>query len=471
MRTVVRSAAFVCTLASLAYAAPPVATKGPGGIWLGTLDAGAAKLRLAFHVTMDDKGALTTTMDSLDQGAKGLPVAKTTYTTSTLRFELPNLGVTFEGRLEGDTLKGTFTQGKAMPLTLTRVDRIEGPKRPQTPKRPFPYREEEVSITVSEWPRRPTRGSVGVKLAGTLTLPPGKGPFPAMLLVTGSGPQDRDETIFDHKPFLVLADALTRAGIATLRFDDRGAGKSEGSLKDLTTLDFVEDALEELRWLASRPEIDKRALGIIGHSEGALIAPILATRDNAVRLVVMLAGTGETGDKILVDQAELINRANGAPAARLAQDRKDFTAFYAAAKAARSDAELEAAFTALLASDPSEKDARQRLGKLLHDPWLRAFLTLDPAPYLQQVRVPILAIGGEKDLQVPPSNLPVIEAALRRAKNPDPTVKVLPGLNHLFQHARNGSPSEYSANEETFALEALKLVTDWVVERAARARR
>jgi hypothetical protein len=473
--TIMRAAIPRLLVVLLGLLAPAPAVAGPAaspeGTWLGALAVGGATLHLAFHVTRAPDGALVATLDSIDQGARGIPVDKVSFDAPTVRLELTNLGGVFAGTLDGDVLVGTWTQGgRALPLAMKRGEAVR-PRRPQEPTHPFPYREEEVTLDVTAAPLDPAAAGSRVTLAGTLTLPPGRGPFPAVLFVTGSGPEDRDETVFDHKPFLVLADALTRAGIATLRFDDRGTGKSGGSLEGLTTLDFVEDALAELDLLARRPEIDRRALGIIGHSEGGIIAPIAATRSPLVKMVVLLAGTGMTGDQVLLDQGELIARAAGAPEPELARQRAENARLYAAVRAARGDAEIDAAVQAFTAAEPAQRAEREATARALRSPWLRMFLRLDPVPYLEKLAVPVLAIGGDKDLQVPRANLRSIEAALRRGKNPDATVKLFPGLNHLFQHAKTGQPSEYAASEETFAPEALKLVQTWLVERAKRLRR
>lgn len=450
-----------------AHAAP---AKGPEGLWLGTLEVGAVKLRLAFHVERAADGTLHSTVDSLDQNATGIPVDTTTYTAPQLTLALTKLNAQFAGKLDGDTLTGTWTQSGPHALVLSRVDKLDAPRRPQEPKRPFPYTEEEVSISVRAAPLD-AKDTTRITLAGTLTLPPGKGPFPAVVFITGSGPQDRDEALFGHKPFLVLSDALTRRGIATLRVDDRGVGKSTGNATKSTTLDFAEDVIAELAWLTARPEIDRRAVGVIGHSEGGVIGPIVAAKSDRARFVVMLAGTGMNGERVLMEQSALIARAMGIPEDKIQKDAASLAKGYQALRAAKTDADVEAVVKAFIAADPAQKDARANQAPLIRSPWFRAFLTLEPATYLEKLRVPVLAISGDKDLQVPPDNQPLIEAALKRGKNPDATVKLLPGLNHLFQHAKTGAPVEYGTSEETFAPEAIQLVTDWIVEHTARLRR
>jgi pimeloyl-ACP methyl ester carboxylesterase len=457
----------VCA-AGASHAAPP--PTGLDGTWLGTLDTGAIKLRVVFHIDHAPDGALHATLDSPDQGVTGLPVATASYEAATLRLELTKPQARFEGKLTGDRLVGTWNQGAALPLVLARVDKVDVPRRPQEPVRPFPYKEEPVTISVLAAPRDHA-STERITLAGTLTLPPGNGPFAAVVFITGSGSQDRDETVFGHKPFLVLSDALTRRGIATLRVDDRGTGASTGSAEKSTTLDFAEDVKAELAWLAARPEIDRRAIGVIGHSEGGVIGPIVGATSELARFVVMLAGTGMPGDQILIAQSALIARAMGEPDDKIKRDTRDGEALFRKVRAAKTDADVEAAVTAFIAASPATKAERESIAKLLRSPWGRAFITLDPVGYLQKLRVPVLAISGDRDLQVPKENIPLIEAALRRGHNPDATAVLLPGLNHLFQHTKTGAPTEYGSIEESFAPEALKLVGDWIVERTARLRK
>lgn len=471
--TMPRSIALAIMTLWLLCGSPARAAPGPGpeGLWLGMVDNGAGKLRLAFHVDRQPDGSLHATLDSLDQGATGIAVDRATITGATVRFEITRVGLVFEGVLDGDTLAGTLTQGRALPLTLSRVDKIAAPRRPQEPKRPFPYREQDVSIAVAAAPRDPKRAGETITLAGTLSLPAGEGPFPAVVFVTGSGSQDRDEEILGHKPFLVISDALVRRGIATLRVDDRGVGKSGGTAAQSTTLDFVEDVRSELAWLAGRPEIDRRAIGILGHSEGGLIAPIAASRDDRARFIVMLAAPAMTGDRILHAQWVMLGRAAGFSEAKIAADRAASEQLFRRLRTARTDDEIDAAVAAFIAADPSQRQARETARDLLRSPWLRTFLALDPVPYLEKLRVPVLALSGERDLQVLKDNLPILERALRRAKNHDATVTLIPGVNHLFQHCKTGAPGEYGGIEETFAPEALQLITDWITARTAALRK
>jgi len=347
----------------------------------------------------------------------------------------------------------------------------EPPARPQQPEPPYPYTVQDVTFANSE---------AGVELAGTLTLPDGNGPFPAVVLVSGSGPQDRDEALFGHKPFLVLADHLTRHGIAVLRYDDRGVGRSTGDFSTATSMDFTGDALAAVASLRARPDIRKDGIGIAGHSEGGLVAPMASTRSDEVSFIVMLAGPGVPGIDILVAQGELINRAAGASEDVIEFNRR-IQLGLADIVAAEPDPEvagprMQVFMHEVIESLPDE--VREVIGGGMNDdaiiatvnqmnsPWFRSFLHYDPRPALENVEVPTLAVIGGKDLQVPPSlNIPEIEGAFDRGGNPDATVRVLPGLNHLFQETETGSPAEYGQLEQTMSPMLLDVVTDWILER------
>src|SRR5262249_4567618 len=320
-----------------------------------------------------------------------------------------------------------------------------------------------------------------IKLAGTLTLPRTDGPVPAVLLITGSGAQDRDESLLGHKPFLVLADYLTRRGIAVLRVDDRGVGGSTGKVSESTTDDFTGDVLAGVAFLKGHREIDKGRIGLCGHSEGALVAPLAASRSDDVAFIVMLAGTGVPGEEVIFRQQELIARAQGVDGLALAAARGSQEQIF---KIMREQPDLAQAeeqirkvvaeqIAAAAAAAPDSKDALEAQAnaqvKALFTPWYRFFLTYDPRPALRKVRCPVLALIGEKDLQVDPrQNLEPIEMALKEGGNRDYTAKELQGLNHLFQHCQTGSPAEYGKIDETFSPEALKLVGDWIVERTSK---
>jgi pimeloyl-ACP methyl ester carboxylesterase len=448
-----------------AKAAPPVA--GLDGDWTGALKApGGAKLRLALRVRSTPE-TTTAKLDSLDQGVMGLLVSGLTREGDHVRFEVPVVGGVFEGVLAGDgkTVAGTWRQGgHAMPLTLSHLAPGAAEpalNRPQTPHPPFPYRSEPIVFD---------NAKAKVRLAGTLTLPPGKGPFPAVVLIAGSGPHGRDELIFGHRPFLVLADYLTRHGIAVLRYDKRGIGESTGDYATATSLDFAEDADAAALWLAAQPGIDPRGVGLIGHSEGGLIAPMVAARDRSVAFVVLLAGPGVDGARVLAEQGRLISKAMGAKAADIAKSsalRETAIAIVRdEADPATRAAKLKAAVMAYGAAHHLSKVDLERLeGQYapIDSDWFRVFFTYDPAPALRTLRIPVLALIGEKDLQVPPDqNIPALRAAL--SEDPRATVEELPRLNHLFQTSITGGVSEYGEIEETLAPSVLARITDWIFE-------
>jgi hypothetical protein len=420
----------------------------PHGDWHGTLAAGPVQVRLALHL------GDSSTFDSVDQGALGLP-AKLSVDGRRVKVTIPGVG-DFEGELstDGQTLSGALVQG--LQRTPLRFDRGAWARalRPQTPKPPYPYRSEEAGY---DNPKRP-----GVHLAGTLTLPTGQGRFPAVLLVTGSGAQDRDETMFEHKPFLVLADALTRLGIAVLRVDDRGMGGSTGASPGDTTADFATDVESGVAWLKSRSDIDATRIGLLGHSEGGVIAPMVASRDSSIAFVVLWAGFGVPGADIIVEQVRALSAAAGMPAAAVdaaaALQRKVVTAVTTspdatAARTAVAKVLLDAGTPA-----PSEADLAQ-----LTSPWYRYFLSYDPVPALRGLKIPVLAVIGDKDTQVTAAqNAPALRAAL--AGNPEGSVVVLPSLNHLLQIAQTGSVDEYGKIEETIAPSALRVITEWIAK-------
>jgi hypothetical protein len=356
-----------------------------------------------------------------------------------------------------------------LPLVLKKTDKLSEARRPQTPKAPFPYKSEDVT-----YPNESAR----IILGATLTLPEGKGPFPAAVLITGSGAQDRDETLLGHRPFAVIADALTRRGIAVLRVDDRGVGKSTGSQADATSADFATDVAAGIAYLKTRPEVDPKRIGLVGHSEGGLIGPMVAAKSpEDVAYLVLLAGTGVNGAEILKAQSALILKAAGMPEglvgaqSRLLAEILKVVAEEKDDKAAEARFELltRAALAALPEADRKSLAAQAGpSGKAqflrVKSPWFRYFLTFEPKTALAKVRCPVLALNGDKDLQVPPEqNLPAIEAALKSSGNDRVTTRVLPGLNHLFQRCKTGAPSEYATIEETFDPAALKVVADWIV--------
>ncbi|MBS1787120.1 MAG: alpha/beta fold hydrolase [Acidobacteria bacterium] len=441
------------------------------GNWEGTLNVGAVKLRLVLKVTKAADGSLTAKADSPDQGATDLAVDVVTFKDGALHFEMKRLMASYDGKFNPDSSQftGEFKQGGgSFPLTLKRVTTPTAYNRPQEPKKPYPYDEEEVSYENKR---------DNVKLAGALTLPRAKAPFPAVILITGSGPQNRNEELLGHKPFLVLADYLTRQGIAVLRVDDRGVGGSTGSVPNSTSENFAADVMAGIEFLKARKDINAKQIGLIGHSEGGIIAPMVAAQSSEVAFIVLMAGTGLTGEEILYLQGALIAKANGANAETLAKQRAQQERTYAILKKEPDNAVVEKLLREELnkqlagmtdeerkkAGDPEKAFSVQV--KQITAPWFRYFLTYDPRPALRSVKCPVLALNGENDLQVPVNeNLREIETALKAGGNKDVTIVRLPKLNHLFQTCETGSPSEYSKIEETIAPVALKTMGDWILK-------
>jgi pimeloyl-ACP methyl ester carboxylesterase len=432
------------------------------GDWLGTLDTGMGKLRLVLHIANTEDG-LTATMDSLDQNANGIPVTSITRASASLKFEMKAIGGAYDGTISQDlgTLNGTWTQlGKSWPLAFKRVKNASELelRRPQNPVKPYPYREEEALY------RNP---AAKIDLAATLTIPPGKGPFPAVLLIAGSGPHDRDESLMGHKPFLVLADYLTRKGIVVLRADKRGVGKSGGDYSQAVMADFASDADAGVAYLKTRVEVDPHKIGLVGHSEGAVEAPMAAAHNPDVAFIVMMAGPGVRGDQLLPEQLRLIEQASGKSPDEVAKDLATQRETLAVIEKDKDDAVLEKDLRERLTGKVPEAQIGMQI-KAVSSPWFRDLLEYDPAATLSKVTCPVLDINGEKDLQVPPEqNLPPIRKALEAAGNKNFEVVELPGLNHLFQSAKTGGIGEYSEIEETMSPVALEKVASWILKQSA----
>lgn len=426
------------------------------GVWEGPLPVGGQSIRLIFRVGEDGRAV----MDSPDQGARGIAIDSPSLEDRLVRFAAPTMAVAVEGRLsdDGRTIAGTFRQGGVeLPLVLTRTaDTADLSRpRPQTPQPPFPYRSEEV---VFDNPAAP-----GVRLAGTLTMPQGDGPFPAAILITGTGPQDRDETIEGHRSFAIWADELTRRGVAVLRYDDRGVGGSTGAFAAATQRDFASDVKAAFTWLAARPEIDAARIGLIGHSEGATFAE-LAMQDGAdPAWLVALAGPALSGGEIITAQAERISTASGMPAEAVARNTAYQRRLMEAVASNADDADAaRRAVHALLLESGRSADEAARLAAAMSSDWYRGMVAHDPAESIRAIRVPMLAVFGGKDLQVPADEN---AAAVSRLK-PDADVVVLPGLNHLFQPADTGLMAEYGQIETTLDPSVIETVVDWVAARA-----
>jgi fermentation-respiration switch protein FrsA (DUF1100 family) len=438
------------------------------GSWHGLLKIQSLQLRLVFNIKNVD-GSLKATMDSPDQGAKDIPVDQISYEGNQLKLSVKSAGITYEGLFDSDqNIKGTFKQGPyTFPLDLTKdIPEKEIVTKPQDPVKPYPYMSEDIFFENKK---------AGITLAGTLTLPFEDGQYPVVILISGSGPQNRDSELLGHKPFLVLSDYLTRNRIAVMRYDDRGTASSKGNFQSATSADFASDVEAGIEYLKTRKEINKASIGLIGHSEGGLIAPLVASNSKDVAFIVLLAGPSIPGDQILLLQQELIGRATGVSEQDIAKSKKDNEACFSMIKKANDQSKVKAELiqyiTQMLENDPNPKipagmtkeTFMETQVSQLTSPWMQFFLTYDPQPALSKVKCPVLALNGEKDLQVPPKeNLSAIKAALKKAKNKNVTIKELPGLNHLFQESNTGAPSEYAEIEQTFSPIALVEILNWV---------
>jgi uncharacterized protein len=428
---------FLLGLSCQAFGQTPA--KGLEGSWLGTLEAGATKLRLVVTVTRSEAGAYAGKFESVDQGAT-IPFDTVTLTGDDVRLEVKSAGIVFEGVLnkERTELVGTFTQGgQAFPLTLKRGEPTAAVLATPTPKPDYsasadaPYTAEDVVV----------KTLAGHTLAGTLTLPKGASrakPVGAIVTVTGSGPQDRDEAIGlqGFRPFRQIADSLARSGIAVLRMDDRGTGASGGTFKGSTSADFAEDVRAGLAFLRTRPEIRAGRLGVLGHSEGAIIAPMVAEKEPTLRAIVLLAGIAEPGRSALHFQ---IKNGYEHDIKLTAEKRSE-----------------------LIAAIPTRID-----GMMAADPWMKFFLTHDPAATMRRVKTPVLILTGSRDQQAVPEQVTLMEAAFKEGGNKDVTARVLPDLNHLFVHDTDGFPGNYAKLPPPVMVQndVLVMVTDWLAKR------
>jgi hypothetical protein len=440
---------------------PPVAHAQDAfvGSWVGTLDAGGAELRIVFHVERADSDSLTASMDSPDQGATGIPVSRVAVEGDSLTLVVRRINGQFGGVLTpaDSTIEGAWTQGgRSFPLTLSPADASASapPPRPQHPEPPYPYAAEDVTVR---------NASDGITLAGTLTRPEGEGPHPAVVLVSGSGPQNRDSEVFGHKLFLVLADHLTRHGIAVLRYDERGVGDSGGSYEGATSEDLARDVAAAVRFVKERPEIEASEVGLLGMSEGGLVAPMVHTQLEEVAFLVLMAGPSVPGHEVLVEQSARIAAAQGAPTSAVDSIRRIQRRALDAIRTAPDSATAASQLQAILNEQGASQEQIQSQIEQSTSPWFWYFIRHDPKPALRQVDVPVLALYGSKDLQVlPDQNAAPMRSALVESPSDAVTVRILDGLNHLFQPADTGLPSEYAQIETTMAPDALDAVTEWI---------
>ena len=401
-------------LGVLALAATQSFGQQISGPWTGQLDLGAQKLTIVLHFDKDASGKDVCTIDSPDQSAKGIPATLNFISADSVNIAVPSIGMTYAGKLNEGELKGSFSQmGMNLPLDMKPGEVKHN--RPQHPVEPYPYQTKEIAFQ---------NEAANAWFAGTLVYPEGYkegDKVPVLIMVTGSGAENRDEEVFDHKPFLVIADYLARHGVASLRFDDRGVGKSTGSMEGATTKDFAEDALAGIEMLRGLKQFSK--VGVLGHSEGGSVAFMLGAKQK-VDFIISMAGVGAKGDTALTAQANRTYQLMGVPV------------------------------------QVSVAQYRAQVAQL-NSPWLNYFLDYDPIPDIQATRCPVLAINGDKDVQVVSSlNLKGIEKAL--SKNKKNLVKEYPSLNHLFQHCTTGLPTEYAGIEETISEEVLGDIATWI---------
>jgi pimeloyl-ACP methyl ester carboxylesterase len=453
---------------SLARGVPPRSADvaGMDGNWQGSLERNGVALRLLLRVSSTSSGT-TVRLDSPDMLAADLVVEGFQRTADSIRFRVPAAGAAFDGSVsaDGQTMIGAWSRPPqpSVQVVFNRTKRSDStaPRRTQWPLLPGGYTVDEVSFSNPDAPE--------VTLSGTVTLPKGPGPFPAVVLISGSGPQDRDGTMFGHKPFAVLADHLTRQGIAVLRYDDRGVGGSSGDHASATSADFATDARAAVEYLRSRADIAPAAIGLAGHSEGGMIGPMAAADNEAVAFLVLLAGPGTPVSEMLLSQRRLMGPLSGLSPEYLAATEPHMRRVFAAASGATDQGDAEARIRAVLTTDVLQAlgmsgAQRDAFVAQFSGPWFRYFLGYDPARVLAQIRVPVLAIGGSLDLQVPSGeNLSAIASAL--AGNADVTVEELPGLNHFFQPALRGAASEYEEIAESFSPVAMERITRWIHER------
>ena len=428
------------------------------GYWEGEIDVGShTTLTLGFLLIAQETG-----YDALlfvpEQGVTNMDVTAVDFDQNmNVTITMDALQAAFSGTFShtDQRIEGTFTQiGQSFPLVLNKGSAPTA-NRPQEPMPPYPYLVKEIYFTQSP---------EGFSLAGTITRPTGEGPFPAVVLISGSGSQNRDEEIMGHKPFLVLADALTRAGIVVLRYDDRGFASSEGDPSAATSLDLANDALSAVTFLASQSFVDTAAIGIIGHSEGGLIGPIVAQQSNLISFLVLMAGPGVKGIEILEDQTAAIMRAQNIPEEIIDQTvALNMSIYHIVLDSSKTVAERKEAVHEMLATANLAQSAIEAQIQALFSPWYMTFLELDPAIFLQKVTVPVLILQGTKDTQISATlNIPAIEKALQEGGNTNYTTKVYEGLNHLFQPAKTGGVDEYATIETTIDPQVLNDIVSWM---------
>lgn len=437
------------------------------GSWKGVLKVQTNELPIVFNIS-ENEGVLISTMDSPSQGAMGIATDNTTFIDNILTIDMSKFGINYVGTFDGTSIVGTFTQG-GTPISLDLTPgKYEVAAKQQEPKKPYPYLSEEIVFNNEK--------ADNIKLSGTLTIPTNVDNPPVAILITGSGPQNRNQELLGHKPFLVLSDYLTRKGIAVLRYDDRGTAQSEGEYTSATTFDFASDVEAAMAYLKTRNDVlDINKIGLIGHSEGGLIAPIVASRNKEISFCVLLAAPGISGKQILMTQTRKAMELGGVSPEDIEINEQFSSEIYeicADYHGEESKNEIIAIFTEMknsssemLKTQLTDEVIQQQI-QLITSPWMRTFIQIEPKDYLSKVNCPVLAINGEKDFQVvPEENLEGINNALRSNNNTDVTTIEVEDLNHLFQTSETGSFTEYASNEETFSPIVLVIISDWLNER------
>jgi uncharacterized protein len=446
------------------------------GHWEGALDVQGFKLGMNLHIVESESATFSCTMDVPMQSARDIPASSVECQDNAVNIQFDVLGGSYRGIISEnkDSMTGVWAQaGNSFDLLLVRtLTPSSNLKRPQEPVAPFPYEIIELDF------HNHGSNEDHLELAGTLTIPEGEGPFPAVVLISGSGPQNRDEELMGHKPFWIIADHFSRNGIAVLRYDDRGVAFSGGDFATSTSADFATDAAAALAFLKTHPKIKSNQIGLCGHSEGGMIAPMVAATSEDCAFIILMAGPGQKIVDLLLLQSELISRVMGEEEARIQKGNHLNRKIYDSVRGAGTVAERKTALYQVVKEAYNNMTAEEQrnegsleemyagLEATLFNPWMEYFLNYDPSVYLKQVRCPVLAINGEKDLQVAPKeNLSAIEQALKSGLCKDITVREFEKLNHLFQHSQSGSPVEYATIEETIAPEVLELMVKWVVSR------
>lgn len=441
-------------LVTLLFAATISSAQDISGYWKGELTAGNQKLALAFQISKEGAD-YKSTMDVSQQGVFNLPLTSTTFDGVTLNISIAQMNAGYEGKFIMNSFIGKFTQnGVSFDLTLTKGEKTKF-NRPQNVVRPLPYHEEEVRFV---------NPKENITLVGTLTTPQGNGPFPAVVLISGSGAQDRNEELFDHKPFEVIADYFTRNGIAVLRYDDRGAGLSDKGKAGSNTLDLSYDAEAAFDYLKSCSTIDHSKIGLLGHSEGGIINYMIAERRNDVAFLISLGGPAVKGSKLIRVQQNLAFVEAGmtneqAEAAGSFYD-KIFDRFDQSSEL--DDAVIEDVRKIMVeAGLPTQASAQ--VEKQICSPWMYYFLKFDPTDNIIKVNIPALLLNGNKDVQVASfQNIPAYKKIAEQYGKTNMTIRELPGLNHLFQQCNTGSTREYATIEQTISTDVLKMMTDYI---------